>query len=246
MKNRKELPRLGYLENLPKINIEKLCNELNRSNLLNYDLYTDIKVSANSKHKDFVISNEFCKNSFFKEDEAESLEGDRYVQLYLTDFDESLRSDNVSLRQTNIFNRTRRLNPNNKNYLPEADELNYGIRNKYVNGMLEDIINLFESKITRVRLACLKANFEIKPHVDYDPSYITRYHIPIITNDNVKMYLERNNNIIEYVLPADGKIYFFNSGLKHWVKNNSDKDRLHLIVDVHGQQELNNLKELVF
>jgi hypothetical protein len=245
MKNRKELPRIGYLENI-SVDLNNLIPYLERNGLLNYDLYTDIKVSANSKHKDFVIANEFCKNSFFKEDSAESMEGDRYVQLYLTDFDENKKSNNVVLQKTNIFSRSRRLDPEKSTYLPEADELMYGVKNSLVKGELEKVLNLFESKITRVRLACLKSNFQIKPHVDYDPSYITRYHIPIITNENAKMFIQRKDDILEFHLPADGRIYFFNSGLKHWVNNFSDKDRLHLIVDVNGQSELKHLKEISF
>lgn len=245
MKNRKQLPRFGYLENV-RIDINLLMDHLKATNLLDYTTYNDIKVSSNSKHRDFVIANEYCKNSFFKEDIAASMEGDKYVQLYLTDFNDNHKSDKVALQHTNIFSRTRRLNPNNESYLPEADELMYGIRNQHVTGELEKVLNLFSSKITRVRLACLKANFHIKPHVDYDPSYITRYHIPIITNSDVKMYIERNSSAVEYHMPADGRIYFFNSGLKHWVNNNSNHDRLHLIVDVHGQSELDYLKEILF
>ena len=82
---------------------------------------------------------------------------------------------------------------------------------------------------------------KIEPHIDYDPSFITRYHIPVITNSEVKMYIEKQGHQHEQHLPADGRVYFFNAGFKHWVKNNSELARLHLIVDVHGQQELDNL-----
>jgi aspartyl/asparaginyl beta-hydroxylase (cupin superfamily) len=92
----------------------------------------------------------------------------------------------------------------------------------------------------------LKAGFTIEPHVDYDPSYISRYHIPIITNSDVTMYIQRGDNVAQYSMSADGRIYFFNSGLKHWVKNNSQFDRLHLIIDVHGQHDLENLEEIIF
>jgi aspartyl/asparaginyl beta-hydroxylase (cupin superfamily) len=60
------------------------------------------------------------------------------------------------------------------------------------------------------------------------------------------MFLERNGDVAEYHMESDGRIYFFNSGLKHWVKNNSPYDRLHLIVDVHGQRELDELEPIIF
>lgn len=243
MKTRKELPCFGYIEGL-SVDISRLYRHLVDNKLLDWDIYNDIKVSANSKHKDFVIANEFNKDTFFKEEHAPMMEGDYYKQLYLTDFDESKRSGKVALEKTTIFKRARRLDPSKSDYLPEADELNYGVRNSLVTGPLEEILNMFTSKVTRVRLAYLKENFEIKPHVDYDPSYITRYHIPIITHPDVKMYVERQGVINEMHLPADGRVYFFNSGLKHWVKNNSQTGRLHLIIDVHGQEELEKLCEI--
>jgi len=245
MKSRKQLPRFGYLKNI-EVDVDAVLSYLKDKNLLDFNNYNDIKVSANSKHKNFVIANEFSKDNFFKEEEAMMLEGDHYKQLYLTDFDESKASGKVQLHNTNIFERTKRLSPTNANYLAEADELNYGIFNDHVSGELEIVLKKFSSKITRVRLAWLKGNAKIKPHVDYDPSYITRYHVPLITNPNAKMYVMRGNDIAEMHLPAENKVYFFNAGLKHWVHNNSDQGRLHLIVDVHGQKELENLEELIF
>jgi hypothetical protein len=244
MKSRKELPRFGYLAGFT-VDVAKVLDQLKTDGLLNWDRYTDIKVSSNSKHKDFVVANEFCKDNFFKEEEAPMMEGENYRQVYLTDFDETKSGGEVKFEFTNIFKRTRRLDPSKSEYLPEADELNYGVRNELVTGELEKILDMFPSKLTRVRLAYLKDHFDIKPHVDYDPSYIVRYHIPLITNTDAKMFMERGTDLAEIHLPADGKVYFFNSGLKHWVKNDGDEGRLHLIIDVHGQQELENLVELI-
>lgn len=243
MKNRKQLPCFGYLDNR-HINIQQLIQYLQDQGLLDWDRYTDIKYSANSRHQAFVVANEFCKDNFFKEPDAPIMEGELYRQLYLTDFDTAKASTGVSLHNTNIFERTKRLDPSDPRYLPEADELNYGVRNELASGPLATILDEFESKITRVRLAYLSKNFEISAHVDYDPSYIVRYHIPIITNPAVKMFMQRGDKVVEQHLPADGKIYFFNSGVKHWVRNDSDQGRLHLIVDVHGQGELEHLVEL--
>jgi hypothetical protein len=240
MKNRKQLPCFGYL-NDKRIDIDQVLTHLESQGLLNWDRYSDIKYSANSKHQAFVVANEFCKDNFFKEPDAPMMEGEQYRQLYLTDFDETKASGKVQLHNTNIFERTKRLDPADPRYLAEADELNYGVRNNLVAGPLAAILDQFTSKITRVRLAYLSKNFEIAPHVDYDPSYIVRYHIPLITNNKVKMFMQRGDSVIEQHLPADGRVYFFNSGLKHWVRNDSDQSRLHLIVDVHGQQELDAL-----
>jgi hypothetical protein len=243
MLNRKQLPCVGYLKN-QSIHVNTVVDHLRQNNLLDWSRYTDINYSANSRHQSFVVANEFCKDNFFKEEEAPNMEGELYRQLYLTDFDTAKTSGKVELHNTNIFERSKRLDPASDRYLAEADELNYGVRNNLVTGILEEILDSFESKITRVRLAYLSPNFGIKPHVDYDPTYIVRYHIPLITNPGVVMGFERQQNTQEYHLPADGKIYFFNSGIKHWVNNHSNQGRLHLIVDVHGQNELSSLVSL--
>lgn len=240
MLNRKQLPCVGYISS-KFFDVAAIVQYLEENNLLDFSRYTDIKYSANSKHQAFVVANEFCKTNFFTESTAPNMEGELYRQLYLTDFDTSKSSEKVSLHNTNQFERAKRLNPNDARYLPEADELNYGVRNELVKGILSDILDSFTSKITRVRLAYLSPGFEIKPHVDYDPSYIVRFHLPLITNENVKMGFERNGKKLQFHLPANGRLYFFNSGLKHWVNNDSDQGRLHLIIDVHGQTELENL-----
>lgn len=242
MLNRKQLPLVAKLNNIT-VNIQVMLDHCRFNNLLDNSKYTDIKYSANSKHQAFLVSNEFCKTNFFTESDAPTLEGEKYKQLYLTDFDESKASGNVSLHSTNIFERTKRLNKNDPRYLPEADELNYGIRNQHVSGPLEELLNKFTSKITRVRLAYLDSGFSIKPHVDYDPSYITRYHVPLVTNGEVLMGFSKNNIDHFYHLPADGSVYFFNSGIKHWVENRSDSPRIHLIIDTHGQEDLVDFSE---
>lgn len=243
MKTRKQLPNFGYLSNM-RLNITSLLEHLQVNNMLNSSIYNDIKVSSNSAHKDFVIANEFSKNNFFKEHTAADLEGEKYVQLYLTDFDKSKKSKTeITTKPTTIFSRTKRLNRNHPAYLPESDELNYGIRNHYVSGILSDILDSFYSKVTRVRLAYLKSNFSIKPHVDYDPSYIVRYHVPIITNTDCRIHIQIKDCEYSTHFPADGRVFFLNAGHLHWASNNSNVDRLHLIIDVHGQAELENLIE---
>lgn len=243
MLNRKQLPLVAKLNNIT-VDVNSIVEHCRLNGLLDSQNYNDIKYSANSKHQAFLVSNEFCKTNFFTETEASTMEGEKYKQLYLTDFDETKASGKVSLHGTNIFERTKRLDPSDPRYLPEADELNYGVRNKYATGPFEDILDQFKGKITRVRLAFLTPGFSIKPHVDYDPSYITRFHIPLITNEGVTMGFSKNNEDRSFHMPADGSVYFFNSGIKHWVDNNGTEARLHLIIDTHGQEDLVDFTEI--
>ncbi len=246
--NRKSLPSFGVLDN-KAFDIDKikyLCQELN---LLDFDKYDDIKVSSDSLMKPFVVSNQFSKNSFFTEDGAEYSEGDKYKQKYLTEINHQnishVPQETNSSKSDSIFFRMRRLSKENPNYDVFADELNYGSRNHFVTGIFQEILDSFSSRVTRVRLAYLAPEFSIKPHIDYDPSYITRFHIPILTNKLCQMHVMRNGIEQRAHFPADGRVYFLNAGLKHWASNNSTYSRLHLIIDTHGQADLKeHLKEI--
>lgn len=239
MKNRKELPAYCKIHN--SVNIKELKEFCIANGYTDYDSFNDIKYSANSNHKAFLVANGYCKENFFKEDGAEFLEGEHYKQLYLTDIDPAKVTTSEELLEdthATIFSRTKRLDPTSKNYIPEADELNYTNRNKHVAGIFEDILNSFKGQVTRVRLAVLMPGATIKPHVDYDPSYITRFHIPIFTNRDVVFGIKEKKEIHEFKMEDDGSIYFFNSGLLHWVTNYGSEPRLHLVVDTHGQEDL--------
>ena len=250
--NRKQLPPFGYINHI-KVDTDKLLAHCKKENLLDPRCFDDINVRVDpgnfvagdlekekvSKLRDFVVLNEFNREKFTAEDES-GLQGEKYRQLYFTEFDISKKSKHISSKQTNIFGRSRRLDPSNKDYIPEADEHNYGVRNSLVKGEIEKILNKFKAPLGRVRFTYLEPGFSIKAHIDYDPSYVTRFHIPILTNEECLMCTIKGNTHF----PADGKVYFFNTGIKHWVENNSKFPRIHLIIDVHDQRDLVNLTEI--
>ena len=242
---RKQLPPWGKIKKIVEIDrLRKYCLD---NGYTDYEQFNDIKYSADSKHKAFLVANTYCKDTFFKEDDAPSREGEKYKQLYLTDIDPNLKinsEDRLNDTHSSIFIRTKRLDPSSKDYIPEADEHNYIHRNRHVSGMFEEILNMFTSQVTRVRLAVIMPGFTIKPHVDYDPSYITRYHIPIFTNDKVIFGYRLAGVEHEYKMLSDGSIYFFNSGLVHWVTNRGTSPRLHMIIDTNGQDDLELVSEI--
>lgn len=89
-------------------------------------------------------------------------------------------------------------------------------------------MSLGEGKIARVVLARLKSNSEIPPHCDFGKGLevCNRIHIPIITNEDVLFFVggERKNM-------KEGEMWEINNQALHQVKNNSNYDRVHLIVD---------------
>jgi hypothetical protein len=242
MRNRKQLPHYGPIE--LKINIEQLIEYCQTKNYLDYEKYRDVNYSTSERYKNFLLTHQYCKDTFFKEDVAPSLEGADYRQLYLTEIDSEntiSTPEQILKSSETIYSRVRRSIKGTTGYIPEADETKYNKKTVHYSGVFENILSQFISPITRVRLAVLMPGAKIMPHVDYDPSYIVRYHIPIITNELVRFGHRAKNADIEYTMPADGRVYFFNSGLLHWVNNNSNHPRLHLIVDTNGQDDLNLL-----
>jgi len=240
---RRDLPDFGFIPGITAdvAALVKFCEEKGYTSPATYN---DVKASANSDIKDWLVANEYCKNTFFKEDDAPSLEGEMYKQLYLTGMDPTKRRGPVELRMTDAKYRKRRLDPSRPEYVPEADEHNFGVLNDRVEGPILEFLQKFKAPLARVRFAMLAPGFKIKPHIDYDPSYIVRYHVPLITDEQAVLCIEKNGVCNTKHLPADGKVYFFNSGFRHWAENNSQKWRLHLIVDVQNQDDLVNLQNI--
>lgn len=241
MLNRKQLPAFGVLQSL-RFDIEKIRSYCEQKGFLDTTKYNDVKASANSDIKQILEANHYAKNNFFKEEDAPSLEGEKYVQLYLTGMDPAKRSKVFKLEEDNPKIRFRRLRPTDPHYLPEADEHNYGVRNERVAGPLEELLDSFKAPLARVRFAAMAPGFEIKPHTDYDPTYITRFHLPIVTNEKCRLFAEQNGNTIEKHMPADGRVYFLNTGVKHWAVNHGETWRIHILIDVKNQDDLPDLE----
>jgi hypothetical protein len=88
----------------------------------------------------------------------------------------------------------------------------------------------------RARITMIKAQTCSITHRDYpwssdnlDDGYMCRVHVPIITNEKCTHWAERK----EYHMPADGSVYILPVNNQHQIRNNSNIDRYHLIVDVY-------------
>jgi len=83
-------------------------------------------------------------------------------------------------------------------------------------------------EIGRILLAKLKPNCTIPPHQDHGPHLekCRRLHIPLITNDNVDFIVDDKSHNLK-----EGFVYEFDNTRTHHVTNNSDEERIHLIVD---------------
>lgn len=236
---RRHLPNYAIVDgkNFDLGAVRQLCEHLN---LFDFENYTDIMLSSDSKMTPYLKAYSDCREAFFTEAGANYLEGTSYRQKYLTEPNFSSAEISQFSHSVNTKEKLRRLKPG-AHQNPLVDETQYTIRNKLVQGVFEEILDSFKSPVTRVRLAYLAPQFAIKPHIDADTSLIMRYHLPILTNDRCLFHIERNGAVETKHLPADGRLYFVNAGFRHWAANNSDLPRLHLIIDTSDQFELNDL-----
>lgn len=100
-------------------------------------------------------------------------------------------------------------------------------------GLLEPILaqvshNYGTGDYSRIILANLPAGCSIPPHKDHGDTYALthRVHIPIQTSDEVSFHIDGEDFALR-----EGEMYEINNLCDHGVTNNSDYDRVHLIVD---------------
>jgi len=146
-----------------------------------------------------------------------------YKQIALTDFnpDYKIRSDRQSGKRYD-----RGFMKNDKKF----DERAYSLLKPNLPNYLNKVITSFGKNVTRVCIAITEPGGGIAPHRDYDTTFSTRYHIAIKTNQKATM-----NDIH---VPADGYVWFINSGKNHWVKNEGSQPRIHLMIVMDSQEKL--------
>ena len=94
---------------------------------------------------------------------------------------------------------------------------------------LQNVLQTFKCPLKAVRLLKLNAGAFIKEHRDADLSFEKgeiRLHIPVITNDYVEFYLDKERMHLK-----EGECWYLNFNLLHSIINNSNTDRIHLVVD---------------
>ena len=120
------------------------------------------------------------------------------------------------------------LGTENSNELQETalySELNIG-------AILENI----PAETDRVRLMRLEAGTKIAKHTDkvdkdIKSGKIRRLHIPVITDKNIIFRSWLKGGIAEFSM-AKGECWWLDVAQAHAVENNSDIDRVHLVVDI--------------
>lgn len=242
-KLRKLLPPFMVVEGL-RINTNKLIGELAMFGLFD-DEYTAARADVDNEENLFIKANLACKQFFNENDEA----GYTEINLSKPSYESSNISENDAVRDVFALYRTKRLDPSRPEYSEHADERKHDLDPKYLHegSELQKVFQFFKGKPCRVRIARMSAGYHIKPHVDYDPSYIFRYHIPLMTNTGARLHSNRRGNGTQTEsahFPADGRVYWINTGILHWATNDGMTDRYHLLIDVTGDLEAENISHL--
>ena len=113
--------------------------------------------------------------------------------------------------------------------------------------VINDILAKIPSTFERVRFMKIKANSGIGKHSDridkdfgIEDGNIIRIHVPIRTNDQVEFCLwEGKEKLVNYL--EEGRYYYVDVRAPHAVINNSDVDRIHLVIDVYVNDEIRKL-----
>jgi aspartyl/asparaginyl beta-hydroxylase (cupin superfamily) len=98
-----------------------------------------------------------------------------------------------------------------------------------VKPIIDDLECILDGKVGRSLFAKLFAHSTIPLHPDggYYLGSAYRCHIPIVTNDQVIFTVGNETMCMEI-----GKCFVINNNTLHGVVNESDTDRIHLIVDI--------------
>jgi hypothetical protein len=93
----------------------------------------------------------------------------------------------------------------------------------------QEVLATFRCPLLAVRLLRLHAGSHIAEHVDHALEFEqgqVRIHIPIVTSDDVKFFLDGMR-----LAMAPGEAWYTNVNLPHSVENHGTIDRIHLVLD---------------
>lgn len=146
-------------------------------------------------------------------------------------------------RQSKIYKERRNPHTDTETYILNDHELSWRLGEKFNpkfisnnNKVLESvkpIVNELEShiggKVARILFIKLKAGGIVNKHVDSGDylGTVRRFHIPIITNEEVIYNVGGEFNLMKY-----GECWEINNFKEHFVENKSDEDRIHLLIDI--------------
>lgn len=240
--DRKQLP--SFIKLPYQFDIDKILYEFKKFE--DIALYDDLNSSnPDSAYGDFYNSSSKLEHlKKFAEASEDVTKGSQfYRQLSLTEFDGE-KVERILEKDTSIKTYRKSTNTEDPSYDPVMDERRYTKRKDICTGYWNNILDTFKAPVTRTRFAYMAPGHSIKPHIDYNTTYSIRVHIPIVTNEGALMCVKTKDGVKKIHMPADGSVYFLNTGMTHWAENNGSEGRIHLVVSLNGQDDLEVFKNV--
>lgn len=233
MRNKRELPLFAQVKTC---DVEKFKDWMEDNKLFDMNKYSAFTPESEYYQDALVIREKFRKNFSGEKDSF-----DFYHGLALTGYNDERYprvpiNPNKQLSKLQLFKHG--LDPNSEHYIPQLDERNYDKPGPYINGYMKEFLDSFKSPVTRVRLAWADTGYQCATHIDTSTEFSVRFHVPIITNEQAFLGFTVKGETTEKHLPADGGVWFFNHGFPHYLVNRGTMPRLHLLVSVNGQNDL--------
>ncbi len=141
---------------------------------------------------------------------------------------------------TSIRDRIRNKKAKGDNLPPAANEMLWDVPTKEARDtyFMDILYNKFKADACRARLHYLAPGKSLAPHIDYDPSYGVRVVCPIQGTEETINYFWVKGEEQQYNLPADGRVWFLNTGFKHSVVNNGSEPRIALLLTLKTQEDI--------
>ena len=93
----------------------------------------------------------------------------------------------------------------------------------------------WEAPIGKSRISILKPTAAVQEHVDVDYYWKYRLRVHIVVKSNSKAMFGCDNQTLQ--LP-EGQVWVSNNWAPHWIANNGDSDRIHIVIDTVGSPKL--------
>jgi hypothetical protein len=118
-------------------------------------------------------------------------------------------------------------------YFDVAHSLEHDKPTQAYVGEIKRVIDQLEDlgfRPRRARVSCLRAGCKSLVHKDADTEeYMARIHIPLWTNPQCVHICDGEH----LYMPADGSVYIMWVNVWHQIRNDSDQDRYHIIMDAY-------------
>lgn len=127
-------------------------------------------------------------------------------------------------------------------FLEEHDSVWYPVLQK-IPEVLPIVFNVMANvggeRLGGVLITKLEKGKKVYPHTDtigWHPNYYDKFYVPILNKKGAVFCFD--DNVVD---PNEGDVYWFRNDVNHWVENNSDSDRIAMVICIKPFEGVENL-----